>query len=146
MAMGARVLASPDKVDLTPDVWLVDLRYLAAPGRDLTQIDDIDRSGRKIGAVLNSPSDRYLTGTLESAELVRIPLSSTFAQDAVDLLRGGDIDALGADVGFINAMAQNYTDATILPGAFTSVPVAAALPKGRSTAAFSISGPSILLS
>lgn len=135
MAMGARVLAPAEGVDITPDVWLVDLLYVAAPGRDLSNLDEIDQLGRKIGAVLNSPSDRYLTGELKSAELVRIPLSPTFADDVVGFLRSGDIDALGADFGFIESVVERYGDATIIPGAFTSVRVAAALPKGRSEAA-----------
>jgi polar amino acid transport system substrate-binding protein len=135
IAMGARVLAPTDGADLTPDVWLVDLLYLAAPGRDLTNIDQIDLPGRKIGAVLNSPSDRYLSGALKSAELVSVPLSSNFAADAVELLRNGKIDALGADFGFIDSMVETYAEAKIIPGAYTSVRVAAALLKGRSDAA-----------
>ena len=138
IAMGARVLVPPQGADITPDVWLVDLLYLAAPGRDLTDIDQIDRPGRKVGAILYSPSDRYLTGALKAAELVRIPLSSTFAADAVDLLRSGDIDALGADFGFLETMVESYAEGTIIPGAFTAVRVAAALPKGRSEAAFAM--------
>jgi polar amino acid transport system substrate-binding protein len=136
IAMGARVLAPTDSADITPDVWLVDLLYLAAPGGDLTHIDQIDQPGRKIGAVLNSPSDRYLTGTLKSAELVCIPLSSNFTDEAIALLREGKIDALGADFGFIDSMVEIFTEARIIPGAYTSVRVAAALPKGLSEAAF----------
>jgi polar amino acid transport system substrate-binding protein len=135
IAIGARVLAPTDEADLTPDVWLVDLLYLAAPGCDLTNIDQIDQPGRKIGAVLNSPSDRYLTGELKTAEIVRIPLSSNFAADVVELMRSGEIDALGADFGFIESIVKIYAEAKVIPGAFTSVHVAAALPKGRSEAA-----------
>lgn len=135
IAMGARVLAPADGVDLTPDVWLVDLLYVAAPGRDLTDKDQIDQPGRKIGAVLNSPSDRHLTEALKSAEIVRIPLSPNFADDVVGFLRSGEIDALGADFGFVESVVERYAEANIIPGAFTSVPVAAALPKGRSEAA-----------
>lgn len=135
MAMGARVLVPAETADLTPDIWLVDLLYVAAPGCGLTAIDQIDRSGRRIGAVLNSPSDRHLTDALTAAELVRIPLSPTFADDVVKLLRGGEIDALGADYGFIESVIERCPEAAMLPGAFTSVRVAAALPKGRSAAA-----------
>ena len=135
MALGARVLAPAETADYTPDVWLVDLLYLAAPGRNLTSMDQIDRPGRRIGAVQNSPSDRHLTGSLTSAELVRLPLSSDFAADAADLLRSGKIDALGADFGFIESIVERYSEANIIPGAFTAVRVAAALPRGRSEAA-----------
>jgi polar amino acid transport system substrate-binding protein len=33
IAIGPRVLAPADKADVTPDVWLIDLLYLAAVGR-----------------------------------------------------------------------------------------------------------------
>ena len=135
IAIGPRVLAPTDGADLTPDVWLIDLLYLAAPGRDLTNIDQVDHPGRKIGAVQNSPSDRYLTETLKSAEIVRIPLSPNFSADAVELLRSGEADAIGADFGLIDAIVESYPEAKIIPGAFTSIRVAVALPKGRSEAA-----------
>ena len=138
MAMGARVLVPPGSAELTPDTWLVDLSYVAAPGRNLTSMDQIDQPGRKIGAVLNSPSDRHMTGSLKYAELVRIPLSPNFSADVAELLRGGNIDALGADVGFIESVVERYSEAKIVPGAFTSVRVAAALPKGRSAAALAM--------
>src|SRR5579863_9805120 len=89
IAIGPGVLAPSDKADVTPDVWLIDLLYLAAPRRKFLSAEQVDRSGAKVGTIQNSPSDRFLTRTLKSAELVRIPLTSNFPADAVELLRSG---------------------------------------------------------
>ena len=134
IAIGPRVLAPTDKADVTPDVWLIDLLYLAAAGRDLTS-DQVDRPGCKVGTIQNSPSDRFLTRTLKSAELVRIPLTANFPADAVEILRGGKADVFGADSGLIDSIVGSYPEAKVLPGAFNTVRVAVALPKGRSGAA-----------
>ena len=135
IAIGPRVLAPPDKADVTPDVWLIDLLYLAAVGRKFASAEQVDRSGVKIGTIQNSPSDRFLTRTLKSAELVPIPLTSKFPTDAVELLRSGKADVFGADSGLIDSILGDYPGATVVPGAFNTVRAAVALPKGRSSAA-----------
>jgi polar amino acid transport system substrate-binding protein len=135
MAIGPRVLAPSDKADVTPDVWLIDLLYLAAAGRQFASAEQVDRSGVKIGTIQNSPSDRFLTRTLKSAELVRIPLTSRFPADAIELLSSGKADVFGADSGLIDSILGNYPGAAVVPGAFNTVRAAVALPKGRSSAA-----------
>ena len=135
IAIGPRVLAPAEKADVTPDVWLIDLLYLAAPGRDFASADQVDRSGVKVGTIQNSPSDRFLTRTLKAAEIIRIPLTSNFPVDAAELLRSGKADVFGADFGLIDAIVGSYPEAKIVPGAFNTVRAAVALPKGRSTAA-----------
>jgi polar amino acid transport system substrate-binding protein len=135
IAIGPRVLASPDKADVTPDVWLIDLLYLAAEGRTFPDAGQVDRAGVKIGTIQNSPSDRFLSRALKSAELVRLPLSPNFPADAVDLLRGGKADVFGADSGLIDSISAVYPAAKVVPGAFNVVRAAVALPKGRSSAA-----------
>jgi polar amino acid transport system substrate-binding protein len=135
IAIGPRVLAPADKADVSPDLWLIDLLYLAAAGRDFGGADQIDRPGTKVGTIENSPSDRFLTRSLKSAQLVRLPLSANFPADAVELLRGGKADVFGADAGLISAIAGAYPDAKVVPGVFNIVHAAVALPKGRSPSA-----------
>jgi hypothetical protein len=136
IAIGPRVLAPPEKADVTPDVWLIDLLYLSAPGRDFASADQVDRPVVKVGTIQNSPSDRFLTRTLKSAELVCIPLTSNFPMDAIELLRSGKADVFGADSGLVDSIAGKYPDAKIVPGAFNTVRAAVALPKGRPAGAF----------
>jgi hypothetical protein len=135
IAIGPRVLAPADKADVTPDVWLIDLLYLAAVGNEFASADQVDRPGVKVGTIQNSPSDRFLTRTLKSAQLVRLPLSPDFPGDAIEMLRGGKAHVFGADSGLIDSIAGGYPGAKIVAGAFNTVRVAVALPKGRSSAA-----------
>jgi polar amino acid transport system substrate-binding protein len=135
IAIGPRVLAPPDKADVTPDVWLIDLLYLAAEGHAFADSGQVDRVGVKVGTIQNSPSDRFLSRALKSAELVRLPLSPNFPADAVDMLRSGRADVFGADSGLIDSISAVYPTAKTVPGAFNVVRAAVALPKGRSSAA-----------
>ena len=88
-----------------------------------------------IGTIRGAPSDRVLTREIKAAEIVRIPLSPTIAADAAELLRSGKADVFGANSGVGYPAVEALPGAKVVPGAFAMVRVAAALPKGRSTAA-----------
>lgn len=135
VAIGPRVLAPADKADSTENLWVISLVYVAAPGREFPDIAAVDKVGVKIGTIRGAPSDRVLTREIKAAEIVRIPLSPTIAADAADLLRSGKANVFGADSGVGYPAAEALTGAKIVPGAFGTVLVAAALPKGRSPAA-----------
>src|SRR5258708_6039262 len=135
VAIGPRVLAPADKADVTSDAWLIELLYFAAPGQTFANVGEVDRAGVKVGTIENSPSDRFLSRTLKSATLVRLPLSPKFPADAIDMLRNGTADIFGADSGLIAAVAGGYPEGKNVPGAFNTVRVAFALPKGRSAVA-----------
>jgi len=135
IAIGPRVLAPADKADSTADLWVINLVYVAAPGKQFPDIASVDKAGVRIGTIRGAPSDRILTREIKAAEIVRIPLSPTIAADAADLLRSGKADVFGADSGVGYPAAEILTGAKIIPGAFATVRVAAALPKGRSAAA-----------
>jgi len=135
IAIGPRVLAPGDKADSTADLWVISLIYVSAPGKEFPDIASVDKAGVKIGAVRDAPSERVLTREIRAAEIVRIPLSPTIAADAAELLRSRKADVFGADSGVGYPAAEALPGAKIVPGAFAMVRVAAALPKGRSTAA-----------
>jgi polar amino acid transport system substrate-binding protein len=135
IAIGPRVLAPADKADSTVDLWVINLVYVAAPGKEFPEIASVDKAGVKIGTIGGAPSDRVLTREIKAAEIVRIPLSPTIAADAAELLRSGKADVFGADSGVGYPAAEALPGAKIVPGAFGLVRVAAALPKGRSAAA-----------
>lgn len=134
IAIGPSVLAPADKADLTADLWVISLVYVAAPGKQFPDIASVDKAGVKIGTIRGAPSDRVLTREIKAAEIVRIPLSPTIAADAAELLRSGKADVFGADSGVGYPAAEALPGAKVVPGAFAMVRVAAALPKGRSTA------------
>ena len=135
IAIGPRILAPADKADSTANLWAISLVYVAAPGTEFLDIASVDKAGVRIGTIRGAPSDRVLTREIKAAEIVRIPLSPTIAADAADLLRSGKANVFGADSGVGYPAAEALTGAKIVPGAFGTVLVAAALPKGRSPAA-----------
>jgi polar amino acid transport system substrate-binding protein len=135
IAIGPRVLAAPEKSDLSTDLWLVDLIYVAAAGHEFADASQVDRPGVRVGVIQGSPSDRYLSRTLKSAELVRIPLTAHIANDAIKMLRSGKSDVFGADSAVVYSTANGLPGAKIVPGPFNIVRFAVALPKGRSSVA-----------
>jgi len=135
LAIGPRVLATAEKADSGADVWLIDLIYVAAPGRAFADASQVDRPGVKVGVIQSSPSDLYLSHNLKSAEIVRIPLSAHISADAIELLRSGKSDVFGADSGVGYPAAEGLPGAIIVPGTFNIVRVVIALPKGRSSTA-----------
>jgi polar amino acid transport system substrate-binding protein len=135
IAIGPRVLTPVEEADSTADLWVIDLVYVAAPGKEFPDIASVDKTGVRIGVVRGAPSDRVLTREIKAAEIVRIPLSPTIAADAAELLRTGKADVFGSDSGVSYPAAKALSGAKIVPGAFAMVRVAAALPKGRSAAA-----------
>jgi polar amino acid transport system substrate-binding protein len=119
----------------TADLWIISLVFVAAPGKQFPDIASVDRAGVRIGTIRGAPSDRVLTRETKAAEIVRIPLSPTIMADAAELLRSGKADVFGADCGVGYPAAEALPGAKIVAGAFGTVRVAAALPKGRSAAA-----------
>lgn len=99
IAVGPRVLAPTDKADVTADLWLIPLIYVAAPGHDFADATQVDRPGVKIGTIQGSPSDRFLSHNVKLAEIVRIQLSPHISVDVADLLKSGKVDVFGGDAG-----------------------------------------------
>jgi polar amino acid transport system substrate-binding protein len=135
IAIGPRVLAPADKSDVTSDLWLIPLIYVAAPNHEFVDASQVDRPGVKIGAIQGSPSDKFLSHTIKSATILRIPLSAHISADAAEMLKSGKADVFGADSGVSYPAADGLPGAKIVPGAFNIVRVAVALPKGRSQSA-----------
>jgi ABC-type amino acid transport substrate-binding protein len=133
IAIGPRALAPEEKADSTPDLWIINLVYVAGPGKEFADIVAVDKPGVRIGTIEGAPSDRILTREIKSAQIVRIPLSPHIATDAAELLRSGKADVFGADSGVGYPAAEGLPGAKVVPGVFATVRVAAALPKGRSS-------------
>lgn len=49
IAIGPKVLAPAEKADVTADLWLIPLIYVAAPGHEFANASQVDRRGVKIG-------------------------------------------------------------------------------------------------
>lgn len=135
IAIGPSVLAPAAKADVSSDLWLIPLIYVAAPGDAFANAGQVDRHGVKLATIKGSPADKFLSHTIKSAELIRVPLSPHMAADIAELLKSGKADVFGADAPTIYRAAQALAGAKVVSGEFNVVRIAAALPKGRSEAA-----------
>lgn len=132
IAIGPRTAVAETHSDFTPTFMLVDNIYVAAPGREFADADQIDRPGVKVAVVLNGAPDQYLSKTLKAAELVRI----SGGKDAfIEALRSGKAHVYGSNAENVHAVADGLSGSKIVPGAFRSVHMTVAYPKGRSSAA-----------
>jgi polar amino acid transport system substrate-binding protein len=131
IGLGARGAAA-DLADYGPNFMLVDNLYVAAPGRELADAGQVDRSGVKVAAAKDGAPDRFLSRNLKAAELVRIPAG---LEAAIETLRSGKADAYASNGMIVHAVAARLPGSKVLPGAFTSIPQAIAIPKGRSAVA-----------
>jgi polar amino acid transport system substrate-binding protein len=133
IAIGPRGAAIAEKADFSPEFMLVDNIYAAAPGRDFADASQVDRSGVKIGVSKDGAPDQLLTRTIKAAELVRI--TGSVPDAAIEALRTGRADVYGSNGENVFAVTQGLPGSKIVPGAFATVRMAVALPKGRSAAA-----------
>jgi polar amino acid transport system substrate-binding protein len=132
IAIGPKRASDAAQVDYSPDFMLVDNIYVEAPGKGFADAAQVDRPGVKIGVALDGAPDKFLTGAVRSATIVRLPGQ---VSDAVEALRDGKADAYGSNGEFVYAIAAKLPGAKIVPGAFTTVHMAVLVPKGRSVAA-----------
>ena len=73
IGIGPPIPLVAEKADFILDLLLVDHVYSAAPGPQFADAAQVDRPGVKIGVGRNSAQDLFLSRTLKSAELVRMP-------------------------------------------------------------------------
>jgi polar amino acid transport system substrate-binding protein len=118
-------------VDFMPDVILIDYVYIAAPGREFSGPDQVDRPGVKIGVPRNASADAFLTPRLKSAELLR---TAGDADAAIELLRSGGIDLYATGIESVQKIADRLPGSKII-GAFETVAFAVSTAKGWSPAA-----------
>lgn len=132
IAIGPRTPVAEVYSDFSPDFMLVDNIYVAAPGHEFADASQVDRTGVKIAVVLNGAPDQFLSRTLKSAELVRI---SGGSEAMIEALRSGKAEVYGSNAGNVYQVANGLPGSKVVAGAFRSVRMAIAFPKGRSAAA-----------
>ena len=84
--------ARADQIDFTPPYLEIEGTYLVPESSQLASIDEVDRSGVRIGVSANSAYDLYLRRAIARAELVRAPNPDAAFQllieDKVDVVAG----------------------------------------------------------
>ena len=132
IAIGPPSQLVAEKADFCTDLLLVDHVYTAAPGRQFADAAHVDQPGVKIGTGTNSAQDLFLSRTLKSAELVRMPGG---ASDAIETLRNGKANLWASNATQAQVIVGGVPGAKIVPGAFNNDRSTVMLPKGRSNEA-----------
>lgn len=109
------------------DVFLeADNSYVARSGISLAAASEADRKGIRVAVAQGSPLDGFLTRKLTSAEIVRVPVGSVSAQEALSYGRA-DLYADSTDLAY--RIAAELPGATVLVGRINTVPMSIAVPK-----------------
>lgn len=115
-----------------PDFMLADAMYIATPGREFVDASSVDSAGVRVGVSRGGGSDRFLSHSLASAQVVRVPGG---VSNAVEALRSGAVDVWAANPVTLQEIQAELPAARIVPGAWTTGRYAASLPMGRSVIA-----------
>lgn len=132
IAIGPRNSSLEAGLAVTPDFMLVDNLFIAAPGRSFTASSEVDRSGVTVAVARDGAPDKFLSKTLRNAKIVRV---SGSVESAVQVLREGKADVYGSNGSFVYDIADQLPSARVIPGPFTTVPMAVAIAGGRPKAA-----------
>lgn len=132
IAIGPRTPIAEKTVELSPPFMLVDNIYVSAPGRQFANASEVDRPGVKIAVVVNGAPDQFLSTNLKAASLVRVQGATP---EIVEVLRAGKADVYGSNAENVHAAAEALPGSKIIPGAFRTVSMVVAYPKGKSPAA-----------
>jgi polar amino acid transport system substrate-binding protein len=132
VAIGPQTPVAEKNADLSAPFMLVENTYVAAPGRQFSSATEVDRDGVKIAVVLNGAPDQYLSTHLKAAALVRVDGSTP---EIVEALRTGKADVYGSNAENVEEAAKSLPGSKVLSGAFRTVSMVVAYPKGKSSAA-----------
>ena len=132
IAIGPRTPIAEKTVELSPPFMFVDNIYVAAPSHQFVHASEVDRAGVRIAVVVNGAPDQFLSTTLKAASLVRIQGSTS---EIVEALRAGKADVYGSNAENVHAAANALPGSKIVPGAFRTVHMVIAYPKGTPPAA-----------
>lgn len=132
IGIGPRRAADIGRVDFSSAFMFVDNMFVAAPGHRFDDGTQVDQPGVRIAVAKDGVPDVFLSRTLKSATLVRVPGR---LGDALEVLRSAKADVYGSNGPFVFAIAASLQDATVVPGAFTSVAMAVSVPSDRSAEA-----------
>ncbi len=132
IAIGPITPIAEKTADLSAPFMLVENIYVAGPGKQFASAQEVDRAGVRIAVLVNGAPDQYLTKNLKAATLVRIPGATT---EIVEALRTGKADVYGSNAENVQAAADALPGSKIVPGAFRTVSMAIAFPKGKPPAA-----------
>lgn len=118
------------KVDFTPDYYLGDSTYMVHRDSPFQSVKDVDREGVRVVGIEGTATIRSSARTLTNIE----PKGVTKLDEALDLFRNGEADAVALGRESLLSLAETLPDGRILPDHFHATGTALAVPKGHGEA------------
>jgi polar amino acid transport system substrate-binding protein len=116
-------------VEFSQPYLLVQQTFIVPETSPVTSVTHIDRPGNRIGATAGDSIALHLGRTLEHAHLV--PLDGPGADEVIRMLRGGQIDAWGANRQRLTEGFQHADGLRLLPDDLYGVEQTLIVPRGR---------------
>lgn len=125
-----------DRISFTEPYVLIEGVYLVPDASPVTAASEVDRAGTRIGVILGSAYDLYLTRALRHATLTRLP----GPEAVVDELLARRVDLIAGVKPQLQADARRVGGMRLLPEPFMSIRQAMGTPCGREAAAAYLTG------
>ena len=123
--------ARAQAVDFSPPYMVVDNTYLVPRGSILQKTDGADQPGIRIAVPERSAPDLFLSRSLKTATIIRVPGG---AEAALEVLRSGRADAYAENAHMLSLYSEQLPGSRLLDGRYTVIQHAIATPRGHVTA------------
>ena len=122
--------ARANEVSFSQPVLAIELGYLVPANSPISEIEDIDKPGVKIGVTKGSTSERTLPTKFKNATIV----AAESVKVAIAMFSRGEIDLYATNKPTLFEMSDQMPGAKILDGNWGAEHMAIAIPKGREDA------------
>jgi polar amino acid transport system substrate-binding protein len=120
--------ARAQEVDFSPPYMEVDNTYLVTEKSRIETVELADQVGVTIAVPERSAPDLFLSRSLKSAKVMRVPGG---ADAAIEVLKSGEADAYAENAHMLSLYADRLPGARVLEGRYTVIQHAIATPKGK---------------
>ena len=117
-------------MDFSPTVLQVEQGYLVPADSTIQALDEIDRTGVRVGASEGSTSEATLSRAFRNATVVRTPSLKA----AIDMLATGKLEAFATNKATLFEMSDELPGSRVLAGRWGLENFAIGIPKGREAA------------
>ncbi len=118
-------------ISFTAPYVVIEGVYMVAAGSTIGGNAEIDRSGVRVGVIVGSAYDLFLSRELKLATIVR---ASSF-ESVLDLWSTGKLDCIAGVKPQLEAAARRVAGLRVLPGRFMAINQAMGTPRGRDAGA-----------
>jgi polar amino acid transport system substrate-binding protein len=123
-------------ISFTAPYVVIEGVYMVADGSPIRGNADVDRAGTRVGVIVGSAYDLFLSRELKHATLVR----AAGIEGVEDLWTAGKLDSIGGVKPQLEAIARRLRGLRLLPKAFMAINQAMGTPRGRVVGAQYLSG------